>query len=129
MAYSTDKEELGDVSLAGAAVDNALRGGAPEFEIISAVSVWRALFMLAALEPDSFVLQTTIPLRVIGSKEEVEDQEASSNMGVLELRQDITEDFKALIAIQRCIMATVMFSVVTLFAFFRFCFVRRVKGL
>ncbi|MCL2123357.1 MAG: two-component sensor histidine kinase, partial [Desulfovibrionaceae bacterium] len=35
--YSIDKEELGNESLAGAAVGNALQGGAPEFEIISAI--------------------------------------------------------------------------------------------
>ena len=128
VAYSIDKEELGNDALAGAAVRAALQGGAPEFEIISAIPMWQALFMVAALEPGSFVLRTTFPLRVegrAGSEPEVEDaQETPPTMGVLEFHQDITGDFKAVIAFQWLIVITIMLSSAVLFTLL-LVFIRR----
>ena len=118
VAYSIDKEELGNESLAGGAVGNALNGGAPEFEIISAIPMWQALFMVATLAPDSFVLRTTFPLRVetrATSGTESDEEETSPIMGVLEFCQDITEDFKAAIAFQWLIVGTIMLSSAVLF--------------
>ena len=127
VAYSTDKEELGNESLAGAAARAALQGGAPEFEIISAIPMWKALFMVATLEPNSFVLRTTFPLRIEGradADEENADQEAPPTMGVLEFHRDITEDFKAVIALQWLIVGTIMLSSVVLFTLL-LVFIRR----
>jgi len=127
VAYSIAKEELGNESLAGAAVGNALHGGAPEFEIISAIPMWQALFMVARLAPDSFVLRTTFPLRVegrLGPETENDEQESSPIMGVLEFYQDITEDFKAAIAFQWLIVGTIMLSAVVLFTLL-LVFIRR----
>jgi signal transduction histidine kinase len=127
VAYSIDKEELGNDSLASAAVRNALQGGTPEFEIISAIPMWKALFMLAALEPGSFVLQTTFPLRIEGrpgTDTESGDLELAPTMGVLEFRQDITGDFKAVIAFQWLIVGTIMLSSAVLFTLL-LIFIRR----
>ena len=110
----------------------AQHGSEPEFEIISAIPMWKALLAPPTPKPGSFALRTIFPLRIekhSGSDTESEEQETSPIMGVLEFYRDITEDFKALIAIQRLIMGTVIFSVVALFALFRFCSVRRVKDL
>jgi signal transduction histidine kinase len=127
VAYSIDKEELGNDSLAGPAVRNALHGGAPEFEIISAIPMWKALFMVATLESDSFVLRTTFPLR--GPLADTENTESDSQdtppaMGDLEFHQDITEDFKAVIAFQWLIVGTIMLSSVVLFTLL-LIFIRR----
>jgi len=127
VAYSMEKEELGNETLAGAAVRTALEGGAPEFEIISAIPMWKALFMVATLEPGSFVLRTTFPLRVegrSGPETESDAQETSPTMGVLEFHQDITGDFKAVIAFQWLIVVTIMLSAAVLFTLL-LVFIRR----
>ncbi|MDR0467079.1 MAG: two-component sensor histidine kinase [Deltaproteobacteria bacterium] len=127
VAYSMDKVELGNESLAGTAVRNALQGGAPEFEIISDIPAWQALFMLATLEPDSFVLRTTFPLRVQGRPDDDQEgdlQEPPPTMGVLEFHQDITGDFKAVIAFQWLIVGTIMLSAAVLFTLL-LLFIRR----
>jgi signal transduction histidine kinase len=90
--------------------------------------------MVAALEPDSFVLRTTFPLRVAGSfgdeaggsgdDTESGAQEAPPTMGVLEFHQDITGDFKAVIAFQWLIVGTIMLSAVVLFTLL-LAFIRR----
>ena len=127
VAYSINKEELGNDALAGAAVQRALRGSAPEFEIISAIPTWQAMFMVATLEPDSFVLRTTFPLRVqerSGPDAGNDEQQMSPIMGVLEIHQDITADFRAVIAFQWLIVGTIMLSSVVLFTLL-LVFIRR----
>ena len=127
VGYSIDKEELGNESLASAAVRNALQGGEAEFEIISAIPRWEALITVATLEPDSFVLRTTFPLRVErrpSSGEASDEPETSPVMGVLEFYQDITEDFKAAIAFQWLIVGTIMLSATVLFTLL-LVFIRR----
>ena len=127
VTYSIDKEEFGNDALAGAAVRAALQGGAPEFEIISVIPMWQALFMVATLEPGSFVLRTTFPLRVEGRSDaetESDAQETPTTMGVLEFHQDITGDFKAVIAFQWLIVVTIMLSSAVLFTLL-LVFIRR----
>ena len=127
VGYSIVKEELGNESLASAAVGNALHGGTPEFEIISAIPMWQALFTVATLRPDSFVLRTTFPLRAegrLGPDAENDEQESPPVMGVLEFYQDITEDFKAAIAFQWLIVGTIMLSAAVLFTLL-LVFIRR----
>jgi signal transduction histidine kinase len=110
-------------------VRNALHGGTPEFEIISAIPMWKALFMVATLEPGSFVLRTTFPLRIEGrsgdgAESENDAQETPPTMGVLEFHQDITWDFKAVIAFQWLIVGTIMLSAAVLFTLL-LLFIRR----
>jgi len=137
VAYSMDKGELGNTSLASAAVRNALGGSSPEFEIISAIPAWKALFMVATLQPESFVLRTTFPLRITdrtdsdilghtdsGTETGNEEQETSPIMGVLEFHQDITEDFKSVIAFQWLSVGTIMLSSAVLFTLL-LVFIRR----
>ncbi|MDR2696499.1 MAG: two-component sensor histidine kinase [Deltaproteobacteria bacterium] len=118
VAYSIDRAELGNEALADNAVRNALYGGAPEFEIISAIPMWKALSMVTELEPGSFVLRTTFPLRIegrAGVDVESDDAETPPTMGVLEFHKDITGDFKAVIAFQWLIVGTIMLSSAVLF--------------
>jgi len=127
VAYSIEKEELGNDSLAGTAVRSALHGGAPEFEIVSAIPMRKALFMVATLEPGSFVLRTTFPLRFEGyvaPDRENDEQETLLTLGVLEFHQDITQDFKAVIAFQWLIVGTIMLSSAVLFTLL-LVFIRR----
>jgi len=127
VAYSMDTEELGNTSLAGIAVRNALQGGPPEFEIIAALPMWQARFMPAALEPGSFVLRTTFPLRVEGRAGDEAASDAQENvptMGVLEFHLDITGDFKAVITFQWLIVGTIMLSAAVLFTLL-LLFIRR----
>ncbi len=116
VAYSTDKEELGQTGLAGPAVANALQGSAPEFEIIAAIPYWRALFMVPP-EPGTFVLRTTFPLRIEArpGTAPVEGEPEVPTMGVLEFQQDITGDFESVLTFQRLIVGTIMLSSAVMF--------------
>ena len=127
VVYSADQEELGNTSLAGDAVRNSLQGDGPKFEIIAAIPMRKALFMVTTLEPDSFVLRTTFPLRIesrSGVDMESDAEETSPIMGVLEFHQDITEDFKAVIAFQWLIVGTIILSSMVLFTLL-LVFIRR----
>ena len=131
VVYSVDKDELGNKSLDSSSISKIQNGGKPEFEIISDIPMWKALFLVTTLKPNSFVLRTTYPLRVEGktdSDEKDNEEETSPLMGVLEFYQDTTEDFKTILAFQWQIVGTIMFAVVALFAVFRFYFVRRILG-
>jgi signal transduction histidine kinase len=83
--------------------------------------------MVATLEPDSFVLRTTFPLRIEGrsaSDAASDELETPPTMGVLEFHQDITGDFKAVIAFQWLIVGTIMLSAAVLFTLL-LVFIRR----
>lgn len=113
VAYSTDREDLGRTGQAPPAVEEALQGMTPQLEIISAYPMWQAPFRLP-LESGSFVMRTIYPLR----GEEIPDapDQIPSVMGVLELTQDITADYEAVLAFQGLIVGMCLLSSVVLFS-------------
>jgi signal transduction histidine kinase len=97
VSYATDKELVGQRDLAGNYVKKAVEERSPSFEVISNISPLRAAVDYK-LEPESFVLRTTYPLRAERSLGRW--QEKGTIMGVLEFTQDITSDYETIIYFQ-----------------------------
>ncbi len=114
VAYSTDNEDLGRSGLAPAAVNEALEGKTGKAELLTSFPVWQAPFRLP-LEPGSFTLRTIYPLT--GQTRSKEGIVTNHIIGVLELSQDITDDYTSVLAFQGLIVATCLFSSVLLFIF------------
>ncbi len=114
VAYSTDNEDLGRSGLAPLAVEDALKGEDTTAELISTFPMWQAPFRLP-LKPESFVLRTIYPLT--GQTRNEDGSMTNHVMGVLELSQDITEDYESVLAFQGLIVVTCLFSSVVLFVF------------
>ncbi len=113
ISYSTDNADLGRSGLAPLTVGDALRGEKPKPELISTFPIWQAPFRLP-LEPGSFVLRTIYPLT--GEVRNSQGEVHTPVMGVLELSQDITEDYEAVLAFQGLIVGVSLLSSVVLFS-------------
>lgn len=111
VAYSTDTADLGRAGLAPVTVEDALQGTTPKFEILSTIPMWQAPFHVP-LEEGTFVLRTLTPLR--GDTDRGDDNSAPI-MGVLEITQDITDDYKSVLAFQGIIVVMCLMSSVVLF--------------
>lgn len=113
IAYSTDREDLGRTGQAPPSVEEALKGATPQLEILSAYPMWQAPFRLP-LEPGSFVVRAIYPLR--GEPLPDAPDQTPPVMGVLELSQDITADYEAVLAFQALIVGMCLVSSVVLFS-------------
>ena len=111
VAYSTDKAERGDATLAPDNLGDVLNGNAVKSEILSAYPPWQAWFRLP-LAPGSFVLRVLYPLR----GESLAPGDPPPVMGALELTQDITDDYERVMAFQGIIVVMCLLSSVILFA-------------
>lgn len=111
VAFSTDTADLGRTGLAPPSVEEALQGATPKFEILSTIPMWQAPFHVP-LEPGTFVLRTLTPLR--GDTDRAGENSATV-MGVLEITQDITDDYKSVLAFQGIIVLMCLLSSVVLF--------------
>ncbi len=112
ISYSTDSDDIGRTGLAPDYVSEVLKGAAAKSELISDIPLWEAPFHLP-LKPGSFILRTVYPLT--GQIRDSEGNISQHVMGVLELSQDITDDYSSVIAFQGLIVATCLFSSVILF--------------
>ncbi len=112
VAYSTDNEDLGRSGLAPESVNLVLKGETAKAELITSIPAWEAPFHLP-FEPGSFILRSAYPLT--GQIRDNDGKVTQHVMGVLELSQDITDDYAAVMAFQGLIVATCLFSSVVLF--------------
>ncbi len=126
VGYSTDNEDLGRSGLAPEAVSEVLKGAPSKSELITTFPLWQAPLHLP-LEEGSFILRTIYPLT--GQIRDNEGVVQHHVMGVLELSQDITEDYTSVIAFQGLIVATCLFSSVILFILLMFLIRRTEKVL
>lgn len=110
VSYSTDKSVIGKKGLAGEFVKKALEKGEPSYEFISKISPLEAIFTLD-MKPGTMLLKMTYPLR----SERSLNIEENVIMGVLEITQDITEDYQSVINFERLILFTSSFSAIILF--------------
>ncbi len=111
VAFSTNKEDLGRTGLAPEALEEVLRGGPAQVEIISTIPDWQAPFNIP-LQRGTFVLRLLCPLR----GEALEAGGDPPLMGALELTQDITGDYEQVLAFQGIIVVMCLLLSVILFA-------------
>lgn len=111
VAFSTNSEDLGRTGLAPESLDDVLRGGASQVEILSTIPEWQAPFNIP-LKRGTFVLRLLCPLR----GEALGPGGDPPVMGALELTQDITGDYEQVLAFQGIIVVMCLLSSVILFA-------------
>ena len=111
-SFSTNKDELGKVSTAGISAEKAVKDNTYSFEVESKISSFKAVFRLH-LPEDTFILRTTYPLRLEGKLGK--EKEDLPIMGVLEITQDITDDYMKVIQFQRSIFISIFCSSMLMF--------------
>ena len=117
--YSINPTELGRTDLTPASVERVMSSGIPYFETLSTVNMLSAMFMLK-LPDGSYSLRTMFPLTVdLGISESTGEPE-SLVTGVLEITQDITDDYDSVVRFQWLILATCLGSSTILFAMLQF---------
>ena len=124
VTYSAaDRDEAGRSDLASQAVLDAPSTQYPVFEMDMRMPYWKAFFKpldydgnvsFLSLEPGSFYLRTTYPLR-IENRVPTDDLESVPVLGVLEFTQDITEDILSVVRFQWSIIGVTLFSALVLF--------------
>jgi signal transduction histidine kinase len=125
ISYSTDKDLVGRTDLAGRTVKQALQESYTGFEIISRKPVIHHFFNYK-MEPGSVVLKTVHSLHA--ERRMSPQQRRGPIMGVLEFTQDITDDYRNVINLQRLIIAFTFFSTMVLF-FIMLTIIRRANHL
>lgn len=125
IGYSLDKDEVGRTDIPVSGLDAVFEKGKPVYEIVSSVPLWRAFFSFD-LPPQSFLLHTVYPLSIDPSVHEslniaIDD---SPVLGVIELTQDITQDYLTVIRFQWIILLTCIGSSLVLFAILQFFIIR-----
>ncbi|MGE4297440.1 MAG: sensor histidine kinase [Desulfovibrionaceae bacterium] len=113
VSYSTDRTLLGNATLAGKAVDEALDNGKHSFEIVSDISPFMVMFQFDP-KPGSVTLKTYYPLKAEQSLTALRTSTAPI-MGALEFSQDITADYRAVVNFQWLIISTSCASSLALF--------------
>ncbi len=128
--YSIEPEELGTTGgIAPQAIEQAMQGGGPTFETVSAISLLRAMFRLS-LPDRSFMLRTVFPLRVdLRPRVEGDDDAGVMTTGVLEIVRDISDDYDTVIRFQWLILATCLGSSAVLFGLLQFFILRAERTL
>lgn len=116
VSFSTDKELVGQTGYAGQAIIEAMEQGTSSFQLVSRIGFLGGIFDVH-LKADSVILRTIYPLRTERSL--VPGNPQGVIMGVLELSQDITEDYQKVVDFQRIIIATSLLSSLLLFVMLR----------
>lgn len=117
--YSIERSELGRTDLTPAGVPLAMESGKPSFEILSDIKMLDAMFTLD-LPRRSYMLRTLFPLSVEIGVNKATGQTQSLTTGVLEIKQDITDDYDNVIRFQWLILATCLGLSTVLFALLQF---------
>ncbi len=111
VSYSTDTDKIGKADLAGEFIKQVLDTGKPRYEFISKKSTLALIFDFH-MRPGTMQLKIVYPLR----SEKSLNIDENVIMGVMELTQDITEDYQSVINFERLILFTSSFSALILFA-------------
>lgn len=117
--YSIDQTELGRTDITPNSVNRVMESSIPYFETLSSLDLLSAMFKLE-LPPRSFSLRTLFPLTVdLGVSDET-GQHESLVTGVLEITQDVTEDYATIVRFQWLLLGTCLGSSTILFALLQF---------
>jgi signal transduction histidine kinase len=125
IGYSLDREELGRTDIFVPGLDVVYEHSRPVYEIVSPMPLWRAFFSFT-LPEKSFMLHTVYPLSVdltFRRQISIPGDEAPL-LGVLELTQDITQDYATVIRFQWIILLTCIGSSLVMFAILQFFIVK-----
>lgn len=120
--YSLRNEEVGLADTITPAATKSMKANEPVFETLADLSMLRAMFMFD-LPDRSYILRTNFPLRVTWTPPESETPETMVT-GVLEIAQDITDDFDKVIRFQWIILGTCLFTSTLLFVLLQIFIVR-----
>lgn len=123
VTYSINKDELGQDGLIPLSAEFAIETISPSFEILSSLNLISVMFMLE-LPPNSFILRTIFPLTIPFNINEESKPSESIVTGLLEITQDITDDYGYIIRFQWLILATCLSSSVILFILLQFFIVK-----
>lgn len=126
--YSINQTELGRTDLTPASMDQVMSSGIPFFETLSSVNMLSAMFMLK-LPDGSYSLRTMFPLTVDLGISESTGKPESLVTGVLEITQDITDDYDSVVRFQWLILATCLGSSTILFAILQFFIIKAERSL
>ncbi|MDL2267890.1 two-component sensor histidine kinase [Desulfovibrio sp. OttesenSCG-928-G15] len=105
--YALDKSEVGKWDIATPLVAQASTSEGPIFEIISTIPYWQAFFKLG-LDPGTFVMRTTYPLRFDSPIFPRNNQ--NNLMGILEFSQDVTQDIQSGFGFQHLVLGVSLLS-------------------
>ena len=111
IVYSTSAGEVGLMDLASTAVLTAANFGGPLFDTDTSLPYLASIFALP-LPPNTYILRTTVPLRIHHRLPSTED--AGPLLSTLEFTQDITHDFENAIRFQLAVLVTTLLSVISL---------------
>ena len=106
ISYSMTESELGESNGTPPSVDAAVTSNQPIFDLDAAIPYWQAFFRIS-LEPNTFRLRTTLPLRMEGLLGFSASGEEPV-MGVLEFSQDVTNDIESAVHFQQLILAVTL---------------------
>lgn len=109
--YSFDKNEVGRPGNADYMVQETWRTESFSAEILARISKVVALFRME-LDPGDMTLRAYSPLR---AERSLTDAARNPIMGILEFRQDITQDYMAMVNFERLIIAFSLFTSLILF--------------
>ena len=125
IGYSLNREEEGRADILVSGLDAVFERKRPIYEIVSPMPHWRAFFSLDP-PPKNFMLRTVYPLSIDLSFHDATEIPLVSDevLGVIELSQDITQDYAAVIRFQWIILLTCIGSSLVLFAILQFFIIR-----
>lgn len=127
--YSTFAEEVRKTNLATEGVGLVFNGKEHHFDVISSIPYWRAL-VTPSLENGTFLLRTVYPLTVDTDFKNIRFyNNTGAVLGVLEIIQDMTPQYRKSIRAQHIMLAAFLISTLVLFFLLNFAARRAERNL
>jgi signal transduction histidine kinase len=120
VSYSTNKDAVGVTGQGGAAVKNALDKGESTYAIVKRANPFFGFFFLQPKAGD-VALKLTYPLR---AEQSLSNPHENPIIGILEITQDITEDYETVLTFQRLVVVSTFLGSFLLFFVLRAVFRR-----
>ena len=124
VTYSTTKEEAGQTGLGTYEVRQAASSDTPTITVDAKLPYWKAFFQFP-LQPNSFTLRTTSPLRMENRQPSADTE--GPVMGILEFTQDVTKDMENVFRFQQAVILVTLLCTGTL-VIVLFFFIRRAEN-
>jgi signal transduction histidine kinase len=112
ISYATEKDLIGQSGYTGEAVVEALDNGKSDFQVLSRTGALGGILDFTP-QPGAVILRTIYPLRT--ERPLASGAPAGVIMGVLEITQDITDDYQKVVNFQRIIILSAVASSLALY--------------